>query len=143
MDVMIRLFSSTREEIRAVPGEKSQSAIGAVVPARRVAVRLASLGRARYAPLVVHTTHAEPGRVMSAPEEAPESAAAGAVAVGQRGVEFPAFPFPPYDIQKDLMRHIYATLDAGGVGVFESPTGTVRQGSCFVAARKLPLMRLR
>jgi hypothetical protein len=42
------------------------------------------------------------------------------------GTAFPAFPFPPYGIQLDLMRHIYATLDAGGVGVFESPTGTVR-----------------
>jgi Rad3-related DNA helicase len=41
-------------------------------------------------------------------------------------VDFPAFPFLPYGIQLDLMRAIYATLDAGGVGVFESPTGTVR-----------------
>ena len=54
--------------------------------------------------------------------------------------EFPAFPFPPYDIQKDLMRHIYATLDAGGVGVLESPTGTVRR---FVvrAASQTPRLR--
>ena len=42
------------------------------------------------------------------------------------GLHFDAFPFPPYDIQLELMRRIYATLDAGGVGVFESPTGTVR-----------------
>ena len=53
--------------------------------------------------------------------------------------EFPCFPFPPYAIQKDLMRHIYATLDAGGVGVFESPTGTVR---CF-RTRCSPTPRLR
>jgi hypothetical protein len=48
------------------------------------------------------------------------------VRLARAGVDFPAFPFPPYGIQLDLMRHIYATLDAGGVGVFESPTGTVR-----------------
>jgi hypothetical protein len=52
------------------------------------------------------------------------------------GEEFPAFPFPPYGIQKDLMRHIYATLDAGGVGVFESPTGTVRRGECLFARKR-------
>ena len=80
--------------------------------------------RSRYALRLVRSTHAEPGRVMSAP--------AGAMAAEQRGLEFPAFPFPPYAIQNDLMRHIYATLDAGGVGVFESPTGTVRRfvGAC-------------
>lgn len=34
------------------------------------------------------------------------------------------------------MRHIYATLDAGGVGVFESPTGTVRRGECLFARKR-------
>ena len=41
------------------------------------------------------------------------------------GTTFDAFPFQPYHIQLELMRHIYRTLECGGVGVFESPTGTV------------------
>lgn len=39
--------------------------------------------------------------------------------------EFP-FPFEPYSIQKDFMRELYMTLERGQVGIFESPTGTVR-----------------
>lgn len=42
--------------------------------------------------------------------------------------EFP-FPFQPYDIQKDFMRELYLALDRGHVGIFESPTGTVRTAS--------------
>ncbi|CAN0212934.1 unnamed protein product [Discosporangium mesarthrocarpum] len=34
------------------------------------------------------------------------------------------FPFKPYDVQEQLMRKIYETLDRGGIGIFESPTGT-------------------
>ena len=37
---------------------------------------------------------------------------------------FPAFPHEPYGIQLDLMRALYSTLRRGGIGVFESPTGT-------------------
>ena len=68
---------------------------------------------------------------------APAGAGAGASAPQMSEKEFPCFPFPPYAIQKDLMRHIYATLDAGGVGVFESPTGTVRGVllACVLLAR--------
>ena len=40
--------------------------------------------------------------------------------------EFP-FPFQPYDIQKDFMRNLYTALERGCIGIFESPTGTVRQ----------------
>lgn len=40
--------------------------------------------------------------------------------------EFP-FPFQPYSIQKDFMRELYLTLERGHVGIFESPTGTVRK----------------
>jgi hypothetical protein len=38
--------------------------------------------------------------------------------------EFP-FPFTPYSIQLDFMKHLYKTLEEGKLGIFESPTGTV------------------
>jgi hypothetical protein len=38
--------------------------------------------------------------------------------------EFP-FPFTPYSIQLDFMKHLYTTLEEGKLGIFESPTGTV------------------
>jgi len=44
-------------------------------------------------------------------------------------VEVPhAFPFPfrPYGIQQDLMSKLYEALELGKIGIFESPTGTVR-----------------
>jgi len=44
-------------------------------------------------------------------------------------VEFP-FPFPAYTIQKQLMQEVYNTIEAGAVGIFESPTGTVRVAWC-------------
>lgn len=40
------------------------------------------------------------------------------------GIHFP-FPFPPYPIQKDFMAELYQVLEAGKIGIFESPTGTV------------------
>lgn len=40
------------------------------------------------------------------------------------GISFP-FPFPPYSIQKDFMAELYKVLEAGKIGIFESPTGTV------------------
>ena len=40
-------------------------------------------------------------------------------------VDFP-FPFEPYSIQKDLMQKIYEVLENSKIGIFESPTGTVR-----------------
>ncbi len=36
------------------------------------------------------------------------------------------FPFPPYDIQVEFMTQLYDVLQRRKVGVFESPTGTVR-----------------
>ncbi len=39
--------------------------------------------------------------------------------------EFP-FPFEPYDIQKSFMKELYRALEGGKIGIFESPTGTVR-----------------
>ena len=39
---------------------------------------------------------------------------------------FPAFPFnPPYEIQVELMRHLYTSIEQKKVTVIESPTGTV------------------
>lgn len=46
------------------------------------------------------------------------------------------FPFEPYDVQRQLMRKIYETLEKGGIGIFESPTGTV--SAAVVAARSNP-----
>ena len=40
--------------------------------------------------------------------------------------KFP-FPFQPYGIQEEFMRALYCTLEKGCVGIFESPTGTVRE----------------
>ena len=40
---------------------------------------------------------------------------------------FPGFPYEPYDIQRRFMESMYATLDTGGVGLFESPTGAFRR----------------
>ena len=41
--------------------------------------------------------------------------------------EFPAFPYdPPYPIQVDLMRHVYASIEQRSVSSVDSPTGTVR-----------------
>lgn len=42
------------------------------------------------------------------------------------------FPFEPYNIQKEFMEALYNVLDQGKVGIFESPTGTVRSISNFV-----------
>lgn len=39
------------------------------------------------------------------------------------------FPFPyakPYDIQLNFMKSLYKTLEEEKIGIFESPTGTVR-----------------
>lgn len=48
--------------------------------------------------------------------------------------DFPAFPFEPYPIQLDLMRGLYRTLERGGIGVFESPTGTGKTLSVLCSA---------
>ena len=38
---------------------------------------------------------------------------------------FPAFPYDPYSIQVDIMRHLYAAIEQRKVTIVESPTGTV------------------
>jgi hypothetical protein len=40
--------------------------------------------------------------------------------VEERALEF-AFPFEPYSIQRDFMQTLYHSLEAGSVGIFESP----------------------
>ncbi|KAI0333315.1 DNA repair helicase [Cubamyces sp. BRFM 1775] len=47
---------------------------------------------------------------------------------------FPAFPFKPYDIQRDLMRHVYASIETGQVTITESPTGTGKTLSLLCAS---------
>lgn len=38
---------------------------------------------------------------------------------------FSAFPFLPYEIQLELMRHLYENIEGRKVTIVESPTGTV------------------
>ncbi|PNF28755.1 ATP-dependent DNA helicase DDX11 [Cryptotermes secundus] len=47
--------------------------------------------------------------------------------------EFP-FPFKPYSIQLDFMKHLYKTLEEGKLGIFESPTGTGKSLSLICGA---------
>ncbi|XP_069437644.1 ATP-dependent DNA helicase DDX11 isoform X3 [Ovis canadensis] len=49
------------------------------------------------------------------------------------GVHFP-FPFIPYAIQKDFMAALYQVLEAGKIGIFESPTGTGKSLSLICGA---------
>ncbi|KAG3204437.1 ATP-dependent DNA helicase [Phytophthora cactorum] len=47
---------------------------------------------------------------------------------------FFSFPYKPYSIQLDLMRQIWATLENGHCGIFESPTGTGKSISLICGA---------
>jgi hypothetical protein len=47
------------------------------------------------------------------------------------GLDFPAFPYKPYDIQSQFMQILYKVLEDGGVGLMESPTGTRVHGGSF------------
>ncbi|XP_050774186.1 ATP-dependent DNA helicase DDX11 isoform X2 [Gopherus flavomarginatus] len=58
--------------------------------------------------------------------------AAGA-AHGKGRVNFP-FPYTPYSIQEDFMANLYDVLEAGKVGIFESPTGTGKSLSLICGA---------
>ncbi|XP_004616973.2 ATP-dependent DNA helicase DDX11 [Sorex araneus] len=49
------------------------------------------------------------------------------------GIHFP-FPFTPYSIQKDFMTEMYHVLEAGKIGIFESPTGTGKSLSLICGA---------
>ncbi|KAM9672544.1 LOW QUALITY PROTEIN: ATP-dependent DNA helicase DDX11 [Trichechus inunguis] len=48
-------------------------------------------------------------------------------------IQFP-FPYTPYSIQKDFMAELYQVLEAGKVGIFESPTGTGKSLSLICGA---------
>lgn len=50
-------------------------------------------------------------------------------------IAFP-FPFPPYNVQNDFMRNLYDVLDAGKIGIFESPTGTGKSLSIICGSLK-------
>ena len=49
------------------------------------------------------------------------------------------FPFPPYSLQLSFMTELYRCLDEGGVGVFESPTGTGKSLSLICGALRWQL----
>ncbi|KAM6214498.1 ATP-dependent DNA helicase DDX11 isoform 2-T2 [Rhynchocyon petersi] len=49
------------------------------------------------------------------------------------GIQFP-FPYVPYSIQKDFMTELYQVLEAGKIGIFESPTGTGKSLSLICGA---------
>nr|XP_024642873.1 ATP-dependent DNA helicase DDX11 isoform X6 [Macaca nemestrina] len=48
-------------------------------------------------------------------------------------IHFP-FPFTPYSIQEDFMAELYRVLEAGKIGIFESPTGTGKSLSLICGA---------
>ncbi|XP_074862527.1 ATP-dependent DNA helicase DDX11 isoform X2 [Carettochelys insculpta] len=52
---------------------------------------------------------------------------------GTGRVNFP-FPYTPYSIQEDFMAKLYSVLEAGKVGIFESPTGTGKSLSLICGA---------
>ena len=61
--------------------------------------------------------------------------ATAAGAGGATRTHFPAFPYdPPYAIQQDFMAAVYRRLQVGGVGLFESPTGTGKTLSLICSA---------
>uniref|UniRef100_A0A8C0JC54 ATP-dependent DNA helicase DDX11 n=1 Tax=Chelonoidis abingdonii TaxID=106734 RepID=A0A8C0JC54_CHEAB len=55
------------------------------------------------------------------------------VTQGKGRVNFP-FPYTPYSIQEDFMANLYDVLEAGKVGIFESPTGTGKSLSLICGA---------
>ncbi|XP_074395052.1 ATP-dependent DNA helicase DDX11 isoform X3 [Zonotrichia albicollis] len=57
----------------------------------------------------------------------------GAAAADPGPGRFP-FPYTPYRIQEQFMEALYAALEAGRVGIFESPTGTGKSLSLICGA---------
>eukprot|EP00055_Hartaetosiga_balthica_P011652 m.53750 g.53750 ORF g.53750 m.53750 type:complete len:907 (-) comp7683_c1_seq1:416-3136(-) len=44
------------------------------------------------------------------------------------------FPFDPYDIQQELMKQLFNCFEQGGLGIFQSPTGTGKSLSILCGA---------
>eukprot|EP00971_Amphidinium_carterae_P262643 5209936-Amphidinium_carterae.1 len=44
------------------------------------------------------------------------------------------FPVPPYPVQQEFMAKVHETLECGGIGVLESPTGTGKTLSALCPA---------
>lgn len=53
------------------------------------------------------------------------------------------FPFKPYAIQERFMEALYAVLEEGKVGIFESPTGTVSPSSLHLSVQYLSRFHFR
>ncbi|XP_060101720.1 ATP-dependent DNA helicase DDX11 [Heteronotia binoei] len=52
---------------------------------------------------------------------------------GTANMKFP-FPYTPYPIQEEFMAKLYQVLEAGKIGIFESPTGTGKSLSLICGA---------
>jgi hypothetical protein len=70
---------------------------------------------------------------MHNPDKAPEGVCEGDIAMEESIASLSCakakrqfeFPYPPYEIQEQFMDALYETIERGGLGIFESPTGTV------------------
>jgi len=74
------------------------------------------------------------GRLERAPRRASRIVASCDLLPPPSDRDFGAFPHPPYGIQTDFMQALYSALDAGGLALFESPTGTGKTLSLIVGA---------
>jgi chromosome transmission fidelity protein 1 len=92
--------------------------------------------------LVRHVTSRQerrpPGRVESSPateDYAPQAPSKLAFNMDSSGAERDFHhPYQPYDIQRDFMTAVYNCIEAGKVGIFESPTGTGKSLSLICAS---------
>jgi hypothetical protein len=120
-------------ELCAQPQPQAEPDTSDPTPSSASVEAAAAAGRASSASVAAA---AAAGRASSASMEA--AAAAGrASRVSGEGDALPtpatfAFPFEPYGIQKRFMSSLFEAIERGGLGLFESPTGTVCIGSCDI-----------